>query len=149
MRPVALDDEEDFSAASPGTAHMQAAAQERGRKEARAARRAAVQQREAEEQQLEAEAYKWAPGGAAMRELAQDFLNPDADARLKRVVSPARVPGGEWHVRCAAGHALSRVEAACALGCDVPGCSAKIAPGAPHLACVACDHDVCVPCANM
>ena len=147
MRPVALDDAEDFSAASPGTAHMQAAAQERGRKEARAARRAAVQQREAEEQQLEAEAYKWAPGGAAMRELAQDFLNPDADARLSRVVSPARVPGGEWHVRCAAGHALSRVEAACALGCDVPGCSAEIAPGAPHLACAACDHDVCVRCA--
>ena len=142
MRPVALDDEEDFSAASPGTAHVLASAHERGRPEARAARHAAVQQ-------LEAEAYKWAPGGAAMRELAQDFLNPDADARLKRVVSPARVPGGEWHVRCAAGHALSRVEATCALGCDVPGCSARIAPGAPHLACVACDHDVCVPCANM
>ena len=43
MRPAALDEEEDVSAASPGTAHMQAAAQERGRKEARAARRAAVQ----------------------------------------------------------------------------------------------------------
>ena len=149
MRTAAIDDEDDFAAASPGTAHVLAAAEERGRKEARAARRAAVQQREAEEQQLEAEAYKWAPGGAAMRELAQGFLNPDADARLARVVSPARVPGGEWHLRCAAGHALSRVAAACALGCDVPGCSAEIAAGASHLACLECDHDVCVRCANI
>ena len=150
MRLAAPDDEDDFSAASPGTAHVMAAAHERGRWEARAARHAAVQQREREEQQLEAEANKWAPGGAAMRELAQDFLNPDADARLTRVVSPARVPGGEWHLRCAAQHALSHVEAAArALDCDVPGCRAKIALGAPHLACAACDHDVCALCATV
>ena len=38
---------------------------------------------------------------------------------------------------------------ACALGCDVPGCSAEIAAGASHLACLECDHDVCVRSANI
>lgn len=140
---VAARDEaadEEFVPASPGTILLMAAARERGRPEARAARRAEQQR----DQQLKAEADKWAPGSAAVQALAEGFLNPNADARLAQVVSPARMAAP--HLHCPAGHALTREVAGRELRCDVPGCRAMIAPDMQRLACEECDYDVCENC---
>lgn len=132
----AAADEECAAAASPHSALVLAHAKERGRPEARAARRAAMMQ-------LEAEADKWAPGSAAVQALAAGFLHPDADARL--VVSPARLPAAA-HLRCPAGHALTREAAGRPLRCDIRGCGVHIAADAWRLACAECDYDVCENC---
>ena len=133
--------DEEFAVASPSAAAMLARAQERGRPEARAERRA-------KRQQLEAEAEKWAPGSAAMLALAQGFLNPDADARLAQAISPAREPGGvPSRLCCPAGHVLTHTAAGVALHCD-GGCGEEIARCGERFSCVACDFDVCAACAN-
>jgi hypothetical protein len=112
---------------------------------ARAKRGAAQQDLDREHAQLVAESNKWAPGSDAVLSLAQDFRTSDAAQRLATPISPARLPAQR---RCPAGHVLSREPAAGSqLGCDRPGCGAKIAAGAAHYACAECDYDVCARCA--
>ena len=142
-RAQVRDDENNFAVASPRTAFVQAVAKKRGRSHARAERAATRLQAEVEAEQLEAEADKWAPGGAAMLSLARSFHDSDADERLARAISPARV-----RLRCPAGHTLMCKAADDPLCCDYLGCGAQISASQEHLACAACDYDVCSVCAE-
>jgi hypothetical protein len=137
------DDNDDIAVASPGTALINVRAYERGRAQARADRRAT-------QEQIEAEAAKWAPGTGAMLALAQGFLDASPQslaARVARPISPACPPA---HLRCPAGHSLKREDAAGrSLRCDRLGCSVVIGPYAMHFACRECDYDVCEDCSNV